>query len=149
MLTMRWVPTLLLGIVLSTNVAHAAPTWPAYDEKHGPGGLATIVLVHPRHGSRIHGPNLTIRLRSDNPRAAIRVRLDGRFVDRNGEPHTPLPSNPSDSPQWSFREVDGPEMLVPVRGLEPGLHSLEIIRGGSGTELPDTNEQRVTFIAEP
>lgn len=148
---MRWhCSALLIGVVLSVAVAAQADTvnWPSYNDTPGPGGLTTVVLEYPQHGARVKGPDIFIRLRSDNPRAAVRVLMDRRFIDRGGTPHTPPPSNPTDSPQWSFREVDGPEMLIPVRGLAPGLHSLEIIRGAFGTELPDTNEQRITFIVE-
>ncbi|HEY3366008.1 MAG TPA: hypothetical protein VGK74_13205 [Symbiobacteriaceae bacterium] len=144
-----WHAAIVAGILFSVGVAHADSIfWPSYNDTPGPGGLATVVLDYPRHGSRVKGPDLFIRLRSDNPKAAVRVKLDRRYIDLNGKPHTAPPSNPHDSPQWSFRDATGPELKIPVRGVAPGLHSLEIIRGAFGTELPDTNEQRITFIVE-
>lgn len=147
---MRWCcSAIVAGALLCMNVVTAVAStvnWPSYNDTPGPGGLATIVLEYPQHGTRVKGPDMFIRLRSDNPKAAVRVLMDRRYVDRSGQPHKPPASNPDDAPQWDFREASSGELKIPVRGLAPGLHSLEIIRGAFGTELPDTNEQRITFV---
>lgn len=139
----------IASIVIITNLASAiAFNWPTQDDSPGPGGFATVTLESPTHGSRVNGPDIEIRLRSDNPRAAVRVKLDGRYVDLNGEPVMPFPQNQHAYPQWSFRESGGSVLVVPARGLAPGLHTLEIIRGAHGTELPNTNEQKIAFIVD-
>lgn len=145
----RWLSAVVMLILISTGLARADSfRWPAHDDSPGPGGFATIVLESPSHGSRVKGPNLDIRLRTDNPKAAVRVKLDGKYVDQHGQPHVAHPDNPHDYPQWSFRESNDRVLLIPARGLAPGLHTLEVIRGAFGTELPNTNEQRVTFIVD-
>jgi hypothetical protein len=135
------------GIVMIAGLAFADTShWPTQDNSPGPGGFATVVLEFPQHGSHVKGPDVAIRLRTDNPRATVRVRLDGKYVDVNGRPVIAYPKNPHAYPQWSFREIDSEVLIVPVEGLAPGLHTLEIIRGAHGTELPNTNEQAISFI---
>jgi hypothetical protein len=146
----RWgLSAVILGIVIITGLASADTFhWPTQDDSPGPGGFATVTLELPRHGSRVKGPDVNIRLRSDNPRAAVRVKLDGNYIDVNGQPFISYPKSPHAYPQWSFRESKSKVLVVPAEGLAPGLHILEVIRGAFGTELPDTNEQRISFIVQ-
>lgn len=146
----RWgLSAVMAGIVVITGLASAQTLhWPTQDDSPGPGGFATVILESPRHGSRISGPDVDIRLRSDNSNATMRVKLDGKYLDVNGQPVIAYPKNPHAYPQWSFRESNSEVLVVPARGLAPGLHTLEIIRGAHGTELPDTNEQRISFIVD-
>lgn len=146
----RWLlSTIVVGVVIAAGLASAGSyPWPTHNDSPGPGGLATITLEYPKHGSHVKGPDLDIRLHSDNLNAALLVKLDGKYIDINGLPHVRLTTNPYDYPQWSFREGSGKLLLIPARGLAPGLHTLEILEGTHGTELPDTNEQKITFIVD-
>lgn len=146
----RWgLSIFMAGIVMITSLAFAEPIqWPSQDNSPGPGGFATIILESPRHGSRVKGPDVDIHLRSDNRRAAVRVRLDGKYVDVNGQPVISFPANPHAYPQWTLRESNSGALVVPIHGLAPGLHTLEILRGSHGTELPNTNEQKISFIVD-
>lgn len=144
-----WLSAVIASIVMITSLAFADGFhWPTHDDSPGPGGFATVIVESPRHGSRIKGPDVDIRLRSNNPRAAVRVKLDGKYVDVNGQPVIPFPKNPHAYPQWTFRESNSDVLVVPARGLAPGLHTLEVIRAAHGTELPNTNEQKISFIVD-
>lgn len=143
----RWFPAVVFCIVVGAGIAGAdSYPWPSHDPAPGPEGFATVSLVSPKHASRVEGPDLTIRLRSDNPRAALVVKLDGKHIDVNGRPHEALSGNPYDYPQWEFRTGGGKFLEIPLRGVAPGLHTLEIRHGAFGTELPRVNEQTATFL---
>lgn len=146
----RWFAAVILAIsVIATGNTRAAPySWPTYDTGPGPGGFAKVTLESPTHAGRVKGPNFAIRLRTDNPRAAVVVKLDGVHVDTDCEPFVSRTSNPADYPQWEFMSEMRLVMDIPVCGVGPGLHTLEILRGAFGSSLPNTNEQRIAFIVE-
>jgi len=73
------------------------------------------------------------------------VKLDGKHIDVDGRPHVALTGNPYDYPQWEFRASGGKRLEIPVLGVAPGVHTLEVRRGAFGTELPRVNEQTITF----
>lgn len=39
-------------------------------------------------------------------------------------------------------------VTLPVRGLAPGIHSIQIREGSRGSSLPRVNEQRIEFLVE-
>ncbi len=136
-----------VSLALTSAMSAAADvSWPTHALDAGPGAFATITIEQPRHGGEVQGPDTTIRLRTDNPNAALRVQIDGKDVDRDGRPHTGPKLSATDYPQWEF--MDRHELAVPVRGLAPGLHELVVRSGGIGTSLPRTNEHRITFIVK-
>lgn len=145
---MRWLAMLTVVWLIFSHMGvsgAAADLWMPGSDLVPPGGFATVAVEHPKQGSRVPGPDVKIRLRSDNPNAAIFVKLNGRHVDFDGRPHTPPPSNPYDRPQWSFdRDLT---VEIPVR-LAPGVHSLTIERGAFGSSLPDVNEQTISFVVK-
>lgn len=141
-----WIPVALALMLFAHRPAlGASTTWPATGRSPGPGGFASIVVESPAHGSRVQGPDLEIRLRTDHPLTIVRVRLDGKYLDLNGRSYTPRPGRPHEGPQLSFRDSPGNVLQVPVRGLGPGLHTLEVTRGVYGKDLPVPNEQRIMF----
>ncbi|HYF95821.1 MAG TPA: hypothetical protein VD969_26690 [Symbiobacteriaceae bacterium] len=139
-------PLLVAASLALTAVVPAPIAWPTYTTKPGPGGFATVTIDFPLHGGQVQGPDTSIRLRTDNPGAALRVQIDGKDVDRNGLPHSATALSESDYPQWEFTDSRG--LAVPVRGLAPGLHELIVRSGGIGTSLPRVNEQKITFMVK-
>lgn len=59
-----------------------------------------------------------------------------------------LTQNPYYFPQWEFMPERRPVLNIPVCGVAPGLHVLEVVRGSFGSSLPATNDQRISFIVE-
>lgn len=143
-----WFPVIALCLVGAGLARADSYFWPTYDTGPGPGGFATVTLEFPKHASWVKGPDLTIRLRSDNSRAAVLVKLDGKHIDRNCRPHVSLTGNPTDYPRWEFMPEKKPVLDIPVCRVAPGFHVLEIERGSFGTSLPATNDQRIFFIVE-
>lgn len=145
---LRWVIALVVAVSLLSPVHAQADSylWPTSDSGPGPGGFATIT-VEPAHASRVKGPNILIRLRSDNRRASVVVQLDGRHIE-DCKPFISRTSNPFDFPQWEFMLAQSEVIDIPVCGVAPGLHVLEIREGSLGSSLPDINNQRITFIVE-
>jgi hypothetical protein len=133
--------TQLTMFALCTGVAAAGYLWPTQGAPLPPGGYARITVEHPKHGERVIGPNITVRVRSDNPDAAIRLLLDGRPFTTTG-----VPLDPSAYVQFEFYE----SLLLsfPIRGLEPGPHQLEVKSGNRGSSLPVVNEQLIEFIVD-
>lgn len=144
----------LIALVVAVSLtrggtASAQPyMWPTHDSGPSPGGFATVTLESPTHASTVKGPNVTIRLRTDNQRAAVLVKLDGRHIDRNCGPFISRTDNPYDYPQWDFMLEESRVLAIPVCGVAPGLHVLEIGSGSFGSSLPSTNDQRIFFIVE-
>lgn len=108
-----------------------------------PGGFATITVEGIRHGDRNAPSDVRLRFRSDKQFAAILVRLDGQYLTQQGEPFRSMTSNPLDLPQWDF--VETLEIEVPITGLAPGVHHLEIQDGMIGSSLPIINAQEIWF----
>lgn len=133
----------LLAALLSVT-AGMASAWPASDFGPGPGGFATITVDYPTHGQQVPGPDMSIRLHSDNSRAAIHVLLDGHVIGADGRPLRPQPQDLNEVLQMEFRE--SPARTLQVRDLAPGLHTLEIRPGTRGTELPHINRQILEFV---
>lgn len=146
----RWVTAVTLAAFIG-SAAHAHADrylWPSYNDRPGPGGFATVTLESPIHAGRVKGPDFAIRLRTDNLKAAVLVKLDGRHIDRNCKPFVSLTENPHDYPQWEFMYEQRHVIRIPVCGVAPGLHVLEIERGSFGSSLATSNDQRITFIVE-
>lgn len=96
-----------------------------------------------RHGDRHVAPNLRLRIRADKERTTILVKLDGKYLTQSGRPFQSMTNNPADLPHWNFVETQVFE--VPVSGLAPGVHRLEIRRGIKGSSLPLVNEHDMWF----
>lgn len=117
---------MLLAALLVVSMAIANPkpyAWPTYDTDPGSGGFATITIEYPQHGQHVPGPDLAIRLRSNNSRAAVHVLLDGKVFGANGRPLLPQPQDLNEVGQLEFRKSLVQEL--PVRDLAPGLQPAE------------------------
>lgn len=132
----------LIVVLALVGVAAAAYRWPSYAPSPGPGSFALITIEHPRHGARVRGPDVTIRLRTDNSGAKIRVLLDDKVISQNGDP---LPTDSTQQLEFSDQEM---AVDIRARRLAPGLHSLRIERGVYGTALPSINLQQIEFVVE-
>jgi hypothetical protein len=108
-----------------------------------PGGFATINVKGVYHGARHVPTELRLRITSDSDRAAILVKLDGRYLTQSGRPFQSRTTNPLDVPQWDFR--DRKAFAVSITGLAPGVHHLEIRDGMLGSSLPIVNQQDLWF----
>lgn len=124
-------------------VAAAAPQWEPAIPGVPPGGFATITVEGVRHGDRRVPSDLQLRFRSDKERAAILVKLDGKYLTQSGRPFKSMTTNPVDLPQWDFVETRVFE--IPITGLAPGVHHLEIRDGMLGSSLPIVNEHDIWF----
>lgn len=144
-----WIPLIVAALLAGNGRAHADPYfWPTFDAGPGSRGFATVTVEAPEHAGRVKGPNITIRLHSDNQRAAVLVRLDGKHIDRNCNPFLSRTDNPNDYPQWEFMQEQLLVIEIPVCGVAPGLHTLEVVGGHFGSSLPATNGQRIFFTVE-
>lgn len=108
-----------------------------------PGGFATITVEGIRHGDRNVPSDVRLRFRSDKQLAAMLVMLDGHYLTQQGEPFRSVTSNPLDLPQWTFDETL--DIEVPITGLAPGVHHLEVRGGVVGSSLPIINSHEIWF----
>lgn len=133
----------LLSAIATSYPATAAPTWEPAIPAVPPGGFATVTVEGIRHGDRRVNPNVRLRFRSDKDRTAILVQMDGKYLTEAGRPFKSMTTNPTDVPQWVFFGTRPIE--VPLTGLAPGVHRLQIRRGIVGASLPLVNEQDIWF----
>lgn len=134
---------LALGMVSLVRPVAAAPLWQPAIPGVPPGGFARITVEGVRHGDRHVASSLRLRVRSDKERAAILVKLNGKYLTTTGQPFKSMTTNPIDVPQWEFVETKVYEM--PITGLAPGVHHLEIRHGIAGSSLPLVNEHDIWF----
>lgn len=147
---MRWRSTLCLSVLLISTQVRAAATpsyaWPTHGQGVGPGGFATITAVHPRHGQTIRGPDTVVRITSDNPRATVHLLVDGKVIGSDG---LPLGKQPLDLYEIAAEEFSQSLTVeIPMRGLAPGVHTVEIREGTRGSSLPRINAQRLAFLVQ-
>lgn len=88
-------------------------------------------------------PDIRPRGRADKEYTTILVKLNGKYLTESGQPFKSMTDNPADLPHWIFVETN--EFEVPVSGLAPGVHHLEIRRGIKGSSLPLVNEHDIWF----
>jgi hypothetical protein len=133
--------TVIAIILVPVITAAVTYLWPTTSAAPPPGGYATITIENPKHGQRYQGSNLTLRIRSDNPLAAVRLYIDGKPFTAMG-----VPLDPNDNIQFEFTE--GLVLTIPIQGLAPGSHRLEVRSGSTGSSLPVVNEQRIEFLVK-
>lgn len=134
---------LAFGIALGLQPVSAGPRWEPAIPGVPPGGFAKVTVEGVQHGNRRVPADFLLRIRADKERTTILVKLDGRYVTQSGQPFKSVTDNPADLPHWSFVETRLFE--VPISGLAPGVHHVEIRRGIKGSSLPIVNEQGIWF----
>lgn len=133
----------ILATVLVLQPVAAAPLWEPAIPGVPPGGFASVTVEGVSHGDRNVSPNIRLRVRSDKERTAILVKLNGNYLTTTGQRFKSLTTNPTDVPQWEFVETLVYE--IPITGLAPGVHHLEIRDGIAGSSLPIVNEHDIWF----
>lgn len=134
---------LAFGITLGVQSVGAASLWEPAIPGVPPVGFAKVTVDGVQHGNQRLPANLRLRIGADKERTTILVKLDGKYLTQSGQQFESVTDNPADLPHWTFVETRVFE--VPISGLSPGVHHLEIRRGIRGSSLPLVNEQDLWF----